>query len=121
MKVKTYRAPTIKQALEEVKKELGPDAFILGRKEIQPKKLLGIFGRKYFEVAAAVDYSHCQKETPSERGMDWASATDKIELSQAATAKVEAVKARSFAKPRRIASSSEKGNRALLNEIRNVK
>jgi len=60
MKVKTYRAPTIKQALEEIKKELGPDAFILGRKEVQPKKLLGVFGKKYFEVAAAVDYSQSQ-------------------------------------------------------------
>jgi flagellar biosynthesis protein FlhF len=123
MKVKTYRAPTIKQALEEIKKELGPDAFILGRKEVQPKKLLGVFGKKYFEVAAAVDYSHSQKGTPIERGIERASAIDKIELSQAATGKAEAAKSSSTAKPKRMSSrsSSEKGNRALLAEIRSVK
>lgn len=57
MKVKTYRAPTMKQALEEVKKDLGPDAFILSGKEVKPKKVMGMFSRNYFEVAAAVDYS----------------------------------------------------------------
>jgi flagellar biosynthesis protein FlhF len=123
MKVKTYRAPTIKQALEEIKKELGPDAFILGRKEVQPKKLLGVFGKKYFEVAAAVDYSQSQKDTPMERGIERASATDRVELSQAATGKAELVKSSSTPKPKPVSSrsSSQAGNRALLNEIRSVK
>jgi flagellar biosynthesis protein FlhF len=57
MKVKTYRAATMKQALEEVKKELGSEAFILSGKEVKPKKVMGIFNRSYYEVAAAVDYT----------------------------------------------------------------
>jgi flagellar biosynthesis GTPase FlhF len=38
MKVKTYRAPTMKQALEQVKKDLGAEAFILSGKEVKPKR-----------------------------------------------------------------------------------
>ena len=56
MKVKTYRAPSMKEALEEVKKELGHDAFILSGKEVKGKKMMGLFGTSYFEVTAAVDY-----------------------------------------------------------------
>jgi len=123
MKVKTYRAPTIKQALEEIKKELGPDAFILGRKEVQPKKLLGVFGKKYFEVAAAVDYSQSQTGSFMEQGIERASATDKVELSQVAAGKAKGTKSFSAPKlkPDSRRSSSEAGSRALLDEIRSVK
>src|SRR5262245_59970926 len=57
MQVKTYRAPTLKAALEEIKRELGPDAFIVGQKEVHPKHL---FGRKRtcVEVTAAIDHSN---------------------------------------------------------------
>lgn len=34
MQVKTFRAPTIRQALEQVKRELGQDAIILGNKRV---------------------------------------------------------------------------------------
>jgi len=57
MKVKTYRAATMKQALEEIKKELGQDAFILGGKEVKGKKVMGLFGKNYFEVTAAIDFA----------------------------------------------------------------
>jgi flagellar biosynthesis protein FlhF len=57
MKVKTYRAATLKAALEEIKRELGPDAFILGQKEIRPSSLLGRAQKPVVEVTAAVDHS----------------------------------------------------------------
>ena len=57
MKVKTYRAATIKAALEQVKKDLGSDAFILSQKEVRPGKLMGVIRRNYVEVTAAVDYA----------------------------------------------------------------
>ena len=57
MKIKTYRAATIKEALAEIKKELGPEAFILGQKDIQPKKGFGVFRKSCVEVTAAVDYT----------------------------------------------------------------
>jgi flagellar biosynthesis protein FlhF len=64
MKVKTFKAPTMKLALEEIKKELGPDAFILSGKEVKPRKVLGVFGKSHFEVVAAVDFS--SPKPPSE-------------------------------------------------------
>lgn len=65
MKVKTYRAATMKQALEDIKKELGEDAFILGGREVKAKKMMGLFGKSHFEVTAAMDYSN-SKEGPSQ-------------------------------------------------------
>lgn len=46
----------MKQALDQIKKELGQDAFILSGKEVKGKKVMGLFGKSYFEVTAAVDY-----------------------------------------------------------------
>ncbi|MEW5978215.1 MAG: flagellar biosynthesis protein FlhF [Acidobacteriota bacterium] len=65
MKVKTYRAPSIKEALEAIKKELGSDAFILSRREIKGRKVMGLFGKNHFEVTAAVDYAE-----PGAEGQD---------------------------------------------------
>lgn len=50
MQVRTFRAPTIAQALEQVKKDLGPDAIILGNKQItvSPDEV-------FVEVTAAVE------------------------------------------------------------------
>jgi flagellar biosynthesis protein FlhF len=124
MKVKTYRAPTIKQALEEIKKDLGPDAFILGRKEVQPKKLLGVFGKKYFEVAAAVDYSQSQLQAALVPSFEQASANDKVELSILGKGKTSPAKSKSSqpqAKSALVRRASETGNRLLLDEIRCVK
>src|SRR6185503_13238532 len=62
MKIKTYRASSIAEALANIKKELGPEAFILGQKEIPPKRRLGVFGKTTFEVTAGVDFT--QAEVP---------------------------------------------------------
>ncbi len=57
MKIKTYRALTIAEALANIKKELGPEAFILGQKEIPPKRRFGVLGKTTFEVTAGVDFT----------------------------------------------------------------
>ena len=62
MKLKTYRAATLKAALEQIKKELGSDAFILSQKEMRPSKLMGIIRRTYVEVTAATDYVQTQTQ-----------------------------------------------------------
>ena len=54
MKVKTYRAATLREALNKVKRELGPDAFILGKREIRSKNMLG-FAKSRVEVTAAIE------------------------------------------------------------------
>ena len=81
MKVKTYRAPSMKEALEEVKKELGHDAFILSGKEVKGKKMMGLFGTSYFEVTAAVDYvASATKPKPASGASQSAQRADRVEL-----------------------------------------
>ena len=56
MKVKTFHALTMQDALREIKEELGPDAIILSAKEVsEGGKLLRAFNRPVLEVMAASD------------------------------------------------------------------
>lgn len=81
MKVKTYRAPSMKEALEEVKKDLGHDAFILSGKEVKGKKMMGFFGSSYFEVTAAVDYAATAGKASTSGGASQsAGQVDRVEL-----------------------------------------
>ena len=85
MKVKTYRAATLREALDKVKRELGPDAFILGQREVRSKNLLGL-SKARVEVTAAIEVP--QSVAPSsllepsrklsERGLASPEAIDKI-------------------------------------------
>ena len=61
MQVKTFKAPTMALALEQIKRELGPDAIILGNKQVGGSAL-----ESMFEVTAAKDddYSRPQVSTP---------------------------------------------------------
>ena len=55
MKIKTYRARTMQEALRTIKAELGPDAVILSTRQIRRGQFLGLFGRYMIEVSAALD------------------------------------------------------------------
>lgn len=55
MKVKKYIAPTMPEAMNKVRKELGNDAVILNSKEINQGGFLGFFRKKNIEVIAAID------------------------------------------------------------------
>ena len=56
MKIKTFQALTMSDAIRSIKEELGPDAVILSSKQIRKGSgVFGIFGRPMVEVAAAVD------------------------------------------------------------------
>ncbi|MFO8086018.1 MAG: flagellar biosynthesis protein FlhF [Desulfobacterales bacterium] len=54
MQVKVYEAQDMRSAIEKVKKELGPEALILSSRNIYKTKL-GVLGRPWIEVIAAVD------------------------------------------------------------------
>lgn len=56
MQVKVYEAQDMRSAIEKVKKELGPDALILSSRNIYKTKL-GVLGKPWIEVIAAVDKS----------------------------------------------------------------
>jgi len=56
MKIKTFQAMTMQEALKAIKAELGPDAVILSTKSLDPGKTrFGLLGRSMVEVTAAVD------------------------------------------------------------------
>lgn len=55
MLVKTFQAPTMAEALRQVKAELGPDAMILSTKKERQGGILGFFSKQVVKVTAAID------------------------------------------------------------------
>ncbi|MGY0691576.1 flagellar biosynthesis protein FlhF [Virgibacillus sp. FSP13] len=55
MKVKKYVAPTMPEVMQQIRKELGPDAVILNSKEIKQGRFLGLLKKRKIEVVAALD------------------------------------------------------------------
>ncbi|SEQ57750.1 flagellar biosynthesis protein FlhF [Virgibacillus subterraneus] len=55
MKVKKYVASTMPEAMNRIRKELGPEAVILNSKEIFHGGFLGFFKKRNIEVIAALD------------------------------------------------------------------
>jgi len=55
MKVKKYLAPTMKEALEKMKKDLGSEAVILGSRKISRGGLLDFLGKEMVELTATTE------------------------------------------------------------------
>src|SRR3954464_15744114 len=64
MQVKKFEAPTIQEALETIKRELGPEAIILQTK--QNKRGFGLMSKASVEVTAAVSERALQKKQLTE-------------------------------------------------------
>jgi flagellar biosynthesis protein FlhF len=64
MQVKKFEAPTIQEALDVIKRELGPEAIILQTKKL--KKGFGLMSRESVEVTAAVSERSIQKKSFTE-------------------------------------------------------
>ena len=65
MQVKKFEAPTIQEALDNIKRELGPEAIILQTKK--HKRGFGLMSRASVEVTAAVSERSMQKREFSEK------------------------------------------------------
>ena len=65
MQVKKFEAPTIQEALETIKRELGPEAIILQTKK--HKRGFGLMSRASVEITAAVSERSLQKREFSEK------------------------------------------------------
>ncbi len=61
MKVKTFRAATLREALDQVRAEMGPEAFILATRELKERGALGMLSRSVYEVAAAIEQSKSER------------------------------------------------------------
>ncbi len=55
MRMKTYRAKTFKGAIEQIKSEWGPEAFVLSSKQVKSPGISGVLGRRVFEVTAGLE------------------------------------------------------------------
>jgi flagellar biosynthesis protein FlhF len=54
MDIRTFQAATMQEALAVVRRELGPDAAVLHTREVQTRRLFGLFpGRTHIEVTAS--------------------------------------------------------------------
>lgn len=59
MKIVRIKESTIKEALERVKRELGPDAVVVSTRTVWERE--GLKKKRYFEVAAAVEKEECTR------------------------------------------------------------
>ena len=65
MQLKTFRGLDMKDALQAVKEELGPDAVILSTRQVQSDGgAFGLFSRPLVEVTAAVDREGARPDAP---------------------------------------------------------
>jgi flagellar biosynthesis protein FlhF len=55
MRIKKFVAPTLKEATEEMKRDLGPEAIILNTRNVAKGGVLNFLGKETIEITAAVD------------------------------------------------------------------
>ncbi|MEH6942159.1 flagellar biosynthesis protein FlhF [Bacillus sp. JJ722] len=65
MKIKKYHAPSMNQAMEQIRLELGKDAVILNSKVLYSGGFLGFFKKRSIEVIAAIDPQANIEQIPS--------------------------------------------------------
>lgn len=65
MKVKKFLAPTMPEAMQQIRKDLGSDAVILNSKEVQTGGILGLFKKRKIEVVAALDPEPIKRGQPT--------------------------------------------------------
>lgn len=61
MKVKRYRAATMRDALEQIKGELGDEALVLGSREIRSNGFLGLGARNLVEVRVSTEFTNANQ------------------------------------------------------------
>jgi flagellar biosynthesis protein FlhF len=79
MHLKRYRRESVREALQAVKQELGPDALILSTRMVAASGLRGWIGAREVEITAAADplVSEKRQEDPAPRPAPAARAADK--------------------------------------------
>jgi len=70
MKVRRYEGRTYRDALAQVREDLGPDAVILTTKELARGGLFGLFSRGAVEIVAAADLPAARGSSASRRATD---------------------------------------------------
>ena len=84
MQIKSFKAPTLKEAMANVKSELGVDAVILHTNKIKKGGILGFHAKEIVEVIAAIEDEPVLKE--EKPAMDTGAASEAV-LQAAAAAR----------------------------------
>ena len=96
MQIKSFKAPTLKEAMANVKSELGVDAVILHTNKIKKGGILGFHAKEIVEVIAAVEDEPVVKE--QKPAMDTGAASEAV-LQAAAAALRQSIPCRSRRTP----------------------
>jgi len=70
MRIKKFVGATMKEATEQMKQELGPEAIILNTKKLSNGKHFNFLGKEMLEVTAAIDDQPVQRTVPAPIGRD---------------------------------------------------
>jgi flagellar biosynthesis protein FlhF len=76
MKARTYKAETIQEALDQIKRELGPEAVILSTQSVMRRRALGLRRVQNWEVTAA----EAERQSPASTKTDPGDTQDKVTL-----------------------------------------
>ncbi len=60
MHIKRFEAPTMPEAIAQIREELGPEALILQTRQVRREGVFGMLARPVVEVTAAVDRDHAR-------------------------------------------------------------
>ena len=78
MQIKSFKAPTLKEAMANVKAELGPDAVILNTNKIKKGGILGFHSKEIIEVVAAVEDKAAVSVNREAAAMDTRAASEAV-------------------------------------------
>ena len=67
MKVKTYKTNSLEEGLENIKRELGAEALILGTRSVSSRPPFGLFKRQGWEITAALEEKTAEAASGGQR------------------------------------------------------
>src|SRR5262249_7285020 len=68
MKIKSYRAPNLREALVQIKQELGEDALVIETKQVRAGGFFGVGARELVEVRVAPNPQREKASSPKTGG-----------------------------------------------------
>lgn len=66
MQLKTFRQPTVREALREAREALGPDALVVATEMVPAPGLRGLLGAREVQITAAIDEDVSEVRPPAE-------------------------------------------------------
>ncbi len=128
MQIKKFKAPTLKEATQLMKEELGDEAVILGTKVIEGDVELGI--KKMFEITAGMEEAFVQQEVESNSAGNSSQKSfyeelqkleEKINVSKSKQKKTEAsLNEKLFSSPQKISEVKKSSNKSVQKELKEV-